>query len=89
VRRLGDGDTKIDIGATRVLSAFQKLANGESISARGTFSSLAWTKDGTVQGGTLEIWCIGAPGGKPTYQSSGLNFDIMTGNSTGSYTQCQ
>jgi branched-chain amino acid transport system substrate-binding protein len=89
LRRLGDGDTKIDIGATRVLSAFQKLANGDSISARGTFSSLAWTKDGTVQGGTLEIWCIGAPGGKPTYQSSGLYFDIMTGNSTGSYTQCQ
>ena len=89
LRRLGDGDTKIDIGATRVLSAFQKLANGETISARGTFSSLSWTKDGTVTGGTIEVWCIGAPGGKPTYQSSGLTFDIMAGTTAGQYTQCQ
>ena len=78
LRRLGSGDTEIDIGATRVLSAFQALANGDSINARGTFSSLAWSKDGTVLGGTLEIWCVGAPGGKPAYQSSGLTFDIMT-----------
>jgi hypothetical protein len=79
---------EIDIGATRVLTAFQQLASGDAIDARGTFANLAWTKDGTVQGGTLEVWCIGAPGGKPTYQSSGLNFDIMTVTSSGTYTQC-
>jgi branched-chain amino acid transport system substrate-binding protein len=88
LRRLGDGDTSIDIGATRVLSAFQKLANGDSIKVRGTFSSLAWTNDGTVLGGTLEMWCIAAPGGKPAYQSSGLNFDIMSGTTTGQFAQC-
>jgi branched-chain amino acid transport system substrate-binding protein len=88
LRRLGDGDSEIDIGATRVLSAFQKLANGEPIRARGTFSSLAWTQDGTVQGGTLEVWCIGAPGGKPTYQGSGVTYDIMTAKFSGQYTQC-
>ncbi len=88
LRRLGSGDTEIDIGATRVLSAFQALANGDSINARGTFSSLAWSKDGTVLGGTLEIWCIGAPGGKPTYQSSGLTFDIMTATQSGQFKQC-
>jgi ABC-type branched-subunit amino acid transport system substrate-binding protein len=88
LRRLAEGDTEIDIGATRVLSAFQKLASGEPIRARGTFSSLAWTRDGTVQGGTLEVWCIGAAGGKPAYQSSGLSFDIMTSTFNGQYTQC-
>jgi len=88
LRRLAEGDTEIDIGATRALSAFQKLAGGESIRARGTFSSLAWTEDGTVQGGTLEVWCMGAPGGKPTYQSSGLTYDIMTATFSGQYTQC-
>jgi len=89
LRRIGEGETKIDIGATRVLSAFQKLANGETINARGTFSALTWTKDGTVQGGTIEVWCIGAPGGKPTYQSSGLTFDIMARTTSGKYMQCQ
>ena len=80
---------QIDIGATRVLAAFQHLATGDSIDARGTFSNLAWTKDGTVQGGTLEVWCIGAATGKPAYQSSGLSFDVMTGASQGQYTACQ
>jgi len=88
LRKLADGDT-VDIGATRVLTAFQKLAGGDSIKARGTFSTLSWSKDGTVQGGTLEIWCIGAPGGKPAYASSGLTFDIMTATSSGKYTQCE
>jgi ABC-type branched-subunit amino acid transport system substrate-binding protein len=89
LRRLQGGDMQIDIGATRVLAAFQHLAKGDSIEARGTFSNLAWTKDGTVQGGTLEIWCIGAGTGKPAYQGSGLNFDVMTGASQGQYTPCQ
>jgi ABC-type branched-subunit amino acid transport system substrate-binding protein len=88
LRRLQGGDMQIDIGATRVLAAFQHLATGDSIDARGTFANLSWTKDGTVQGGTLEIWCIGAPAGKPAYQSSGLSFDIMTGASQGLYSQC-
>jgi len=89
LRRLQGGDMQIDIGATRVLAAFQHLATGDSIEARGTFSNLAWTKDGTVQGGTLEVWCIGAATGKPAYQSSGLSFDVMTGASQGQYTACQ
>jgi len=89
LRRLQGGDMQIDIGATRVLAAFQHLATGESIDARGTFSELSWTKDGTVLGGTLEIWCIGAGMGKPAYQSSGLGFDVMTGASQGEYAQCQ
>lgn len=88
LRRLADGPTAIQIGATRVLQAFQKLAAGEKITATGTFSTLAWSSDGTVVGGTLQMWCIGAPGGKPIFQSSGLTFDIMTQTESGTYTPC-
>ncbi len=87
LRMLTGGDT-MEIGATKVLPAFQKLAAGQAINALGTYSSLAWSKDGTVLGGTLEMWCIGAPGGKPAFQSSGLTFDIMSGKQAGTYAAC-
>jgi ABC-type branched-subunit amino acid transport system substrate-binding protein len=86
LRMLASGDT-MQIGATRVLPAFQQLAAGQAISAVGTYSSLAWSKDGTVLGGTLEMWCI-AGGDKPAYASSGLTFDIMSGKQSGAYQQC-
>ena len=88
LRMLGGGNMQIELGATRVLSAFQRLAAGESIHALGTFSSLAWTADGTVLGGTLEMWCIGAPNGRAAYQGSGLTFDVMTNTPSGQFTQC-
>lgn len=88
LRKLAGGTTQIEIGATSALSAFQRLVTGDSISAIGTFSPLEWDEDGAVLGGTLEMWCIGAPGGKPAYQSSGLRFDIMTQEEEGTYTQC-
>lgn len=82
------GGTQVPIGATRAQSAFQKLVAGESISAIGTFSPLAWDSDGAVLGGTIEMWCIAVSGGKPLYQSSGLTFDLMTKTEEGSYQQC-
>lgn len=89
LRRLAGGDMQIDIGATRALAGFQQLASGHAIDAQGTFSPLAWSKDGTMLGGTLEVWCIGKPAGKPTYMSSGLTFDIVDGTSSGKFTQCE
>jgi hypothetical protein len=89
LRKLGGGDMSIEIGATRALSAFQRLAAGETIEAHGTFSALDWSADGTTNGGTIEMWCIGVPGGKPAYQSSGLTFDVKTQKETGTYTQCE
>lgn len=88
LRQLAGGSTVIEIGPTRLLQAFQKLGSGEAISAIGTFSGLEWDVNGAVMGGTLEMWCLGAPGGKPTYQSAGLTFDLMTQKEEGSYTQC-
>jgi ABC-type branched-subunit amino acid transport system substrate-binding protein len=88
LRKLGGGDMSIEIGATRALSAFQRLATGATIEAHGTFSALDWSTDGTTNGGTIEMWCIGLPGGKPAYQSSGLTFDVKTKSETGTYTQC-
>ena len=89
LRKLAGGTTKIKATGTNVLQAFQKLAAGEKISAVGTFGMLDWDANGAVLGGTLEMWCIGAPSGKPTYASSGLIFDIKTQASSGLYMQCQ
>jgi len=88
LRMLSGGATQIEVGATRATSAFQRLAGGEKIDAIGTFSTLEWDDNGAVMGGTLEMWCIGAPGGKPAYQSSELTFDIMTQEEVGTYTPC-
>jgi hypothetical protein len=89
LRKLGGGDMSIEIGATRALAAFQRLAAGDTIQAHGTFSELDWSADGTMTGGTLEMWCIGAPAGKPAYQSSGLTFDLAAKTTSGRFTPCQ
>ncbi|HWA77428.1 MAG TPA: ABC transporter substrate-binding protein [Polyangiaceae bacterium] len=88
LRRLAGGTTQIEVGGTKATQAFQKLAAGEKIKAIGTFGPLDWDTDGAVVGGTLEMWCIGSPTGTPTYQTSGLTFDIMTQKKAGQYTQC-
>lgn len=89
LRRLAGGTTTIPVGGTTATTAFQKLASGEKIKGLGTFGPLDWDANGAVVGGTLEMWCIGAPGGTPAYQNSGLTFDIKTGMATGMYTQCE
>jgi branched-chain amino acid transport system substrate-binding protein len=89
LRFLTGGSLEVDIGPTRVLAAFQKLAAGDKIDAHGTFTSLAWSDDGTVLGGTIEVWCIGAATGKPTFQSSGLSYDLMTNQESGEFKPCQ
>lgn len=89
LRALSGGDMEIDLGPTRVLSAFQKLVEGQSIDAHGTFTSLAWSGDGTVLGGTIEMWCIGAASGKVAYASSGLTYDLMTETQAGEFKPCQ
>lgn len=87
-KKIRGGSTLIEIGSTKVLAAFQKLASGEAITAIGTFAPLEWNESGAVVGSTLEVWCIGAPAGSPVYQSSGLTFDIKTQQQSGTYTQC-
>ena len=88
LRMLAGGPTKLKATATNVLLAFQKLAAGEKISAVGTFGMLDWDENGAVQGGTLEMWCIGGPSAKPAYGTSHLLFDIKTQAKSGDYQQC-
>ena len=85
---LGRGGTLVEVQSTKVLAAFSKLAAGESVTAIGTFSTLQWTDAGAILGGTLEMWCIGNPNGKPGFEQSGLTFDVATGVSAGQYVQC-
>ncbi len=89
LRMLSGGNDAIDLGPTKVLSAFQKLAAGDKIDARGTFTSLEWSDEGTVLGGTIEVWCIGGTADKPAYQSSGLTYDLMTNEESGEFKPCQ
>ena len=88
LRKLAGGATKLKVTSQNVLPAFQKLAAGEKITAVGTFGMLDWDANGAVQGGTLEMWCIGGPTTKPAYASSGLLFDIKTQTKSGTYVQC-
>jgi branched-chain amino acid transport system substrate-binding protein len=88
LRKLAGGATKLRATGPNVLPAFQKLAAGEKITAVGTFGMLDWDANGAVQGGTLEMWCIGGPTTKPAYASSKLLFDIKTQTMSGTYVQC-
>ncbi|HYJ07848.1 MAG TPA: ABC transporter substrate-binding protein [Polyangiaceae bacterium] len=88
LRLLAGGPTKFTTLGTNLLAAFQKLSAGEGITAVGSFGVLDWDSNGAVKGGVLEMWCIGGAPDKPVYQSSGLMFDIMSQQETGSYSQC-
>jgi arylsulfatase A-like enzyme len=55
----------------------------------GRYFNYSLNENGTVVGGTLEMWCISAPGsGTPAYRSSMLLFDLATNSESGSYVQC-
>jgi branched-chain amino acid transport system substrate-binding protein len=88
LRKLAGGMTTIEVMPSKVLQGFQKLVAGENITGIGTFVPMDWNADGAVMGGTIEMWCIGAPAGPPAYQSSGLTYDIKSGNYSGMYAQC-
>jgi ABC-type branched-subunit amino acid transport system substrate-binding protein len=89
LRFLSGGTTQIPMGGQQVLAAFRKLSMGEHISSVGTFSPLEWDNNGAVVGGTIEMWCVGAQSGTPTYASSGLTYDIKTKKESGAFTACK
>lgn len=88
LRKLAGGTTQIDVGRQGATTAFKELSTGNSIDAMGTFGPLAWDANGAIMGGTIEMWCIGAPSGTPAYQTSGLFYDVATQQKSGQYTQC-
>jgi ABC-type branched-subunit amino acid transport system substrate-binding protein len=68
--------------------ALRLLAGGTSITPIGTFSPLGWDGQGAIVGGTLEIWCVGTLGGRASYGSSGLTYDLETQTSAGAFAPC-
>jgi len=88
LRHLGKGTTEIDVTPNKATLAFQKLSAGTDIRAMGTFGPLDWDMDGNINGGTIEMWCIGGTTATPAYQSSGLSLSIMSQMISGTYTQC-
>lgn len=88
LRKLASGTSRLTTLGTNLLAAFQKLRAGGSITAVGSFGVLDWDDNGAVKGGTLEMWCIGGTAAKPVFASSGLIFDIMAGQQSGTYKPC-
>lgn len=89
LRKLKGGSARVTTGTQDLLLAFQQLASGNSITAFGTACPLDWDANGTVNGGTIDMWCIARGGdGKPLFQSSGLVLKIGDANPTGKYEQC-
>lgn len=88
LRKLKGGTVRVNTGTQDLLLAFQHLASGDSINAYGTACPLDWDANGTVNGGTIDMWCIGKVDGKPLFQSSGLVLDIGASSPTGQYVQC-
>jgi ABC-type branched-subunit amino acid transport system substrate-binding protein len=88
LRKLAGGSETIATGTQNLLAAFQDLASGQNINGVGTYCPLDWDDNGSVKGGTIEMWCIGTSGATTVFQSSGLTFDIKTQAYAGSYVQC-
>lgn len=88
LRKLAGGLISIQTGTQKLLAAFQVLASGQNIDGTGTYCPLDWDGNGSVKGGTIEMWCVGTSGSTPLFQSSGLTFDIATQDVLGTYAQC-
>lgn len=88
LRKLKGGQAKVTTGTQDLLLAFQHLASGNAITAYGTACPLDWDANGTVNGGTIDMWCIGKVDGKPLFQSSGLVLNIGDAAPSGKYEQC-
>jgi hypothetical protein len=88
LRQLSGGATEIQLQETQVLAAFQRLSRDQSIDAVGTFGPLAWTENGAIQGGTVEMWCVGKTNDGVGFQGAGVTLEIETGKTRGEYVQC-
>lgn len=86
--QLSGGATEILLSSTTVLAAYQQLAAGNAIAVQGTFGPFEWDSTGATAGGVLEVWCISAVGSAPSFQPSGLTYDIKTHAFAGTFTQC-
>jgi ABC-type branched-subunit amino acid transport system substrate-binding protein len=82
------GSERLGIAYENTQRALRLLAGGTSITPIGTFSPLSWDGQGAILGGTLEIWCIGTVGGRASYGSSGLTYDLETQTSAGAFAPC-
>jgi hypothetical protein len=88
LRRLSGGATTLEVQSNKILAAFNALASGQALTVIGTFGTMQWNDNGAIQGGTIELWCVGNPNNKPTFATSGLTYDIQSSQALGMYTQC-
>ncbi|MET0387406.1 MAG: hypothetical protein ABW321_15665 [Polyangiales bacterium] len=85
---LARGGTEIELQSTKTLAAFRLLTEGLPLTLIGTNAPLQWDARGSIASGTIELWCISATAGRPSYASSGLVHDLGSGQLRGQFTQC-
>jgi len=88
LRTLRVGDAAV-VGSSTAGAVMKDLSGGKSVSLRGTFGLLHWDTSGDIQGGTVEVWCLGTTAGAPTFGSSGLTMAVETQVVGGAFVQCQ
>jgi branched-chain amino acid transport system substrate-binding protein len=88
LRMLYGGANTYSLGPAELTSAQQALLRGHSIRALGSLSPLRWDERGALQDGWLEVFCIAAMGGEPRFASSGLSYDIASGQARGMIEPC-
>lgn len=88
LRKLAGGSTVVNVGSSSLTTAFARLGANENITGIGTFVPFEWDTRGGMKGGVIEVWCIGASGGTPFYQSSGLTYDVKSDVVSGTFMRC-
>jgi branched-chain amino acid transport system substrate-binding protein len=88
LRKLSGGRTVVNVGSADLATAFGRLGAGENITAIGTFVPFQWDQRGAIEGGVIEVWCVGGAGGSSFYQSSGLTYDVKTDTFSGTFMRC-
>jgi len=88
LRMLYGGANTLALRPANLTSAQDALLRGQPIRALGSFSPLRWDERGALLEGTVEVFCLAAVGGEPTFASSGLSYDVATGRPRGMFSPC-
>ncbi|HET8932323.1 MAG TPA: ABC transporter substrate-binding protein [Polyangiales bacterium] len=89
LRGLYGGATTFALQAPNLEAAQQALLTGRTIRALGSFAPLRWDDRGALVEGSVEVFCLAAEGGEPFFKSSGLSYDVGSGETLGQFKPCQ
>jgi branched-chain amino acid transport system substrate-binding protein len=88
MRLLYGGVATVPMRPANLMTGQQMVLAGQSIRAVGSFAALRWDERGALADGTVEVFCLGTEDGEPIFGSSGLSFDVASGQMSGVFTPC-